>query len=91
MSAKERLVSFSTALVPSFQGVGFTLFDLVNFALHGDNPIGQERCLVKEEGFPKAFPRAARGHNPSDLVLFSRASKPSKEFGSQRLLQVFAG
>jgi hypothetical protein len=56
MSAKERLVSFSTALVPSFQGVGFTLFDLVNFALYGDDPVGQEGCLVKEEGFPKAFP-----------------------------------
>ena len=91
MSAKERLVSFSTAHVPSFQRVGFTLFDLMNFALHRHDPIGQERCLVKEEGFPKAFPRAPRGHNPSDLVLSPRTSKPSKEFGSQRLLQVFAG
>ena len=91
MSAKERLVSFSTALVPSFQRVGFTFLDLVNLALDRHDPIGQERCLVKEEGFPKTFPRAPRGHNPSDLVLFSRASKPSKEFGSQRRLQVFSG
>lgn len=56
MSAKERLVSFSTALVPSLQGVGFPFLDLVNFALYGDDPVGQEGCLVKEEGFPKAFP-----------------------------------
>ena len=56
MSAKERLVSFSTALVPSFQRVGFTFLDLVNLALDRHDPVGQERCLVKEEGFPKAFP-----------------------------------
>ena len=90
MAAEEGLMGLGAALVPSFEGVGLTFLDLVNFPFHGDDPIGHDGGFVENKSFAKALPRSARGNHPGYFTDFSRATQPAKEFGSKWLIRVFS-
>ena len=90
MAAEEGLMGLGAALVPSFEGVGLTLFDLVNFPFHGDDPVGHHGSLMGEKSFTKAFPGPPCGNHPRDFADFPRGTQPAKEFRSKGLIRIFA-
>ena len=91
MPAEEGLMSLRTDFVPSLQGVGLPLFDLVNLPFHGDDPVGHDGCLVDDKRFAQAFPGSTRGHHPGDFPGLPGAAEPLEEAGSKRFLRVLAG
>ena len=90
MATEESLVGFSARLIPFLKGVGLLIFDLMDFAFDGDDPVGQEGGLMEKEGFLEALPRTARGDYPRDGGGFASLGEPQKKVGGEGSGGIFA-
>jgi len=66
VATKEGLVGIGAWLIPFLDGVGLLIFDLMDFAFDGDNPVWEEGSLMKDKSLLEAFPRTSRGNDPRD-------------------------
>ena len=66
VATEEGLVGIGAWLIPFLKRVGLLIFDLMDFAFNGYDPVWEERSLMKDKGLLKAFPRASRGNDPGD-------------------------
>ena len=64
VATKEGLVGIGAGLIPFLEGVGLLVFDLMDFAFDGDDPVWEKGGFMKDKGLLKAFPRASRGNDP---------------------------
>ena len=90
MATEESLVGFSARLIPFLKGVSLLIFDLMDFAFDGDDPVGQEGGLMEKEGFLEALPRTARGDYPRDGGGFASLGEPQKKVWSEGSGRIFA-
>ena len=90
VATKEGLVGIGAWLIPFLEGVGLLIFDLMDFAFDGDDPVWEERGLMKNKGLLKAFPRASRGNDPGDGGSFASFDQPGKKIWGERSCGVFA-
>ena len=90
MATKEGLVGFSARVIPILKGVGLLIFDLMDFAFDGDDPVGQEGGLMEKEGFLEALPRTARGDYPRDGGRFASLGEPQKKVRGEGSGGIFA-
>ncbi len=84
VATKEGLVGIGAWLIPFLEGVGLLIFDLMDFAFDGDDPVWEEWGLMKDKGLLKAFPRASRGNNPGDGGDFASFDEPGKKVWGER-------
>lgn len=90
VATKEGLVSIGTWLIPFLKRVGLLIFDLMDFAFNGDDPVWEEGCLMENKDLLKAFPGATRGDDPGDGDNFTSLDEPSKKVWGERGCGVFA-
>lgn len=83
MPAEQGLVDLGAGFVPCLDGLSFTVFDPVNFPLHGYDPFRKSGRVVLDKGLPQALPRAARGHDPRNVAFFTGGLQPEEEAGSE--------
>jgi len=90
VATEEGLVGIGAWLIPFLESVGLLIFDLMDFAFDGDDPVWEEGGLMKDKGLLKAFPRASRGNDPGDGGDFASFDEPSKKVWGERSCRVFA-
>lgn len=84
VATEEGLVGIGAWLIPFMERVGLLIFDLMDFSFDGDNPVWEERGLMKDKGLPEAFPRASRGNDPGDGSGFASFDEPSEKVWCER-------
>ncbi len=90
VATKEGLVGIGAWLIPFLEGVGLLVFDLMDFAFDGDNPVWEEGSLMKDKSLLEAFPRTSRGNDPRDGGGFASFDEPSKKVWGERGCGVLA-
>ena len=90
VATEEGLVGIGAWLIPFLEGVGLFIFDLMDFAFDGDDPVWEEWGFMKDKGLPEAFPRASRGNDPGDGGGFASFDEPSKKVWGERSCRVLA-
>ncbi len=90
VATEEGLVGIGAWLIPFLEGVGLLIFDLMDFSFDGDNPVWEDRGLMKDKGLLEAFPRSPRGDDPGDGGNFASLDQPRKKVWGERSCGVFA-
>jgi len=90
VATEKGLVGIGAWLIPFLKRVGLLIFDLMDFAFDGYDPVWEERSLMKDKGLLKAFPRASRGDDPRDGGSFPSLDEPSKKIWGERGCRIFA-
>ena len=90
VAPEEGLVGIGAWLIPFLEGVGLLIFDLMDFAFDGDDPVWEEGSLMEDKGLLEAFPRASRGNDPGDGGSFASFDQPSKKVWGEGSCGVFA-
>ena len=90
VATEEGLVGIGAWLIPFLEGVGLLIFDLMDFAFDGDDPVWEEGSLMEDKGLLEAFPRASRGNDPGDGGSFASFDEPGKKVWGERSCGVFA-
>ena len=90
VATEEGLVGIGAWLIPFLKRVGLLIFDLMDFAFDGDDPVWEEGSLMEDKGLLEAFPRASRGNDPGDGGGFASFNQPSKKVWGERSGGVFA-
>ena len=90
VATEEGLVGIGAWLIPFLKRLGLLIFDLMNFSFNGDDPVWEERGLMKDKGLLKAFPRASRGDDPRNGGRFPSLDEPSKKIWGERSCGVFS-